>query len=97
MATLDTARAVKSVAFDRILELVGLRPNAVGVVADGHGGFALKVVLPRDPGGDIPSELLDVPLIFHVSQTPPTLAASGAPDDPVPGWLKRSKERRAKR
>ena len=90
MATIDTARAAKTVAFEKLRDILGVRPNSVGIVPWPEGGFALKVVLPRDPGGDMPGELLDVPLEFHVSVQAPSLMSG---DGDEPDWLKRSRAR----
>ncbi len=96
MATLDTARAAQAVAFTKVRELIGVRPNAVSIISDTHGGFALKIVLPNTPSGDVPSELDDVPVFFDVSVAGPSLL-SGDVDSEFPAWLRRSRARRSSR
>jgi hypothetical protein len=96
MATLDTARAAQAAAFSRVRELIGVRPNAVSIISDTHGGFALKVVLPRAPSGNVPSELDDVPVVFDVSVVGPSLLSGDAKSE-LPAWLRRSQTRRSSR
>jgi hypothetical protein len=83
MANLSQARAAKAHAFSQIRASTGIRPTSVGIIGSETDGYALKILLPRRPSGDMPTTLGAVPLEFHVVVSKPALL-SGAR---VPSWL----------